>query len=157
MDTLSVIDICGDSLQGTKSITRDSGYIESLNYPDVYSPDTMCACNVTATQPDATIILKILDLNFSPGQHVSTSHDWLEYAAEFRQWGEGRKLNDIQRNEVVSTDLRTMYLNFHADGIREGRGFWLQYTGMESILETSWLQQASSSSSSGPENGNTFI
>ncbi len=128
MDPLSVVDICGDTL-GNTMITRNHGYIESLNYPDVYSPYTTCTCRIVAQDPQATIKLSILDINLSSAQTVSLHHDWLEVAATSDQWGEGRKLNYMTRNEEMNTMLNSVYLNFRTDGLQEGRGFWLQYQG----------------------------
>ena len=58
----NIVDVCGDMMAGAY-ISRQTGYIESPDYPDVYPPDVSCSCNLTTTDPDASIYLNVVDIN----------------------------------------------------------------------------------------------
>ena len=67
-------------------------------------------------------------------------HDWLEYTTSLDHWGDGHKLNHLERNAEVNTSSATVYLNFRTDAGNNGRGFWVQYRGVYNIGIARWFK-----------------
>jgi hypothetical protein len=122
----SILDVCGDYSQG-EEFERPEGYIDSLNYPYVYSPNTMCSCNLTTTSPGATIALHVLDLDI---QQQDTNGDWLEYARDLGRWGRGTLLQRDDIGREIQTGLSSVMINFNSNDRIAKRGFWLKYKGV---------------------------
>ena len=67
-DPVNIIDICGDEQEG-RPITKEIGYIESLNYPHNYLPNTRCECTLEVKQPESEVIITVLDMKIAAGKH----------------------------------------------------------------------------------------
>ena len=124
----NIVDICGDTLQG-RSVLREQGYIQSLDYPMHYPPDSMCTCNFTTTDEDAQIVFSTLDVDtFSP-MYYERGDDWLEYTSDISYWGNGHVIDKEVHGSDIKTGSNVVNLNFRSDSVNEARGFWLKYKG----------------------------
>ena len=124
----SVVDVCGDSLTG-HILTRTSGYVQSLNYPSLYPANLMCTCNISAHDSQSELVLQLLDLDTYSLNHGVEGGDWLQYSNDLEHWGSGHALQTSDIMRQVHTGSSQVHLNFRSDSTREGRGFWLQYSG----------------------------
>ena len=132
-DDGNIVDICGDYLQ-KKELHRTSGYIESLDYPYIYSSNSMCSCNLSMENSQGEIILNILDLSLNAGAGVQSGSqpaaDWLEYAQNIDYWGRGRLVRHEDIGREIRTGMSTLMINFNSDSTSESRGFWMRYQGI---------------------------
>ena len=128
-----MVDMCGDLLQG-KTISREAGYITSVNYPSTYPPNEMCTCNITAKSQGAHISLKTLDVDMFSSVYYQRGQDWLEYTETIDQWSNGKVIVNSMSAKDISTNSNKLQLNFRSDSINEARGFWLRYEGKPTEL-----------------------
>ena len=60
--------------------------------------------------------------------------DWLGFSlSHAAPWGEGRKLCHSARGDIVDTRSSEIRVDFNSDDSVEDRGFWLHYSGEETI------------------------
>lgn len=83
-DPHHIVDVCGDK-QENESVFNEVGYIESMNYPQPYSPDMECSCKLEVSEPETEIILTVLDMKMSDDSCMVFIYIYLKYFLDLNE------------------------------------------------------------------------
>lgn len=134
-----IVDICDNRQNHHDSLRK--GYITSPNYPQNYDANTKCSCQLSAPssadgdqRSSTEVVLQLLDFDLSLAPNERSPFDWLQYASQGLNWGDGRLMGNWETTglspaDPIFTGSDRIDVDFNTDEQREGRGFWLKVIG----------------------------